>query len=208
MANPTWYERTVLPKLIEAGCGQGPLMKLRSQYVPQAQGKVLEIGIGTGLNLEFYDKEQVQLTGLDPAQELTGLAQERAQSLDLPIELLGLSGEAIPAEDHTFDHLVCTWTLCSIPNVEVALGEMFRVLKPAGKLFFIEHGASPDAGVAKWQRRIEPLWKRIAGGCHLTRKADELIGNAGFDIASQTAEYLPGPKFAAYMTHGIAVRQG
>jgi len=146
-----WYANHILPKLIEAGCSQPLLMKLRAQYVPQAHGRVLEIGIGTGLNLSYYDKNKVELTGLDPAAELTGYAKERAQELQLPVEMLGVSGESIPAEDKTFDALVCTWTLCSIPNVTGALAEMHRVVKPGGKLFFIEHGASPDAKVARWR---------------------------------------------------------
>ena len=201
-----WYDRNILPRLIEAGCSQPLLMKLRAAYVPQASGKVLEIGIGTGLNLQYYDAQRVELTGLDPAAELTGRAEARAQELELPVNMLGVSGESIPAEDKTFDSLVCTWTLCSIPNVESALDEMYRVVKPGGKLFFIEHGRSPDISVARWQRRIEPFWKRIAGGCHLTRSADELIGESGFNIMETESGYLPGPKFAAYMTHGIAVR--
>lgn len=201
-----WYDRTVLPRLIESACSQPKLMELRAQYVPQARGKVLEIGVGTGLNLSFYDKENVQLTALDPAAELTGRAQERAEKLQLPVDLLGISGESIPAEDKTFDALVCTWTLCSIPNVSAALGEMHRVVKPGGKLYFIEHGASPDASVFRWQQRLDPLWKRIAGGCHLSRAADQLINNAGFDITDYTSGYFPGPRVAAYMCHGIAVR--
>lgn len=201
-----WYARNILPRLIEAGCSQPLLMKLRAQYVPQARGKVLEIGIGTGLNLEFYDPDAVELTGLDPAEELTGHAKERAQQLELPVNMLGVSGDSIPAEDKTFDALVCTWTLCSIPKVEGALKEMHRVVKPGGTLYFIEHGKAPDASVHRWQQRIEPVWKLIAGGCHLTRKADELIADAGFNITETDSDYLPGPKFATYMTHGIAVR--
>lgn len=203
-----WYAKIVLPRLIEAGCSQPLLMKLRSQYVPQASGKVLEIGIGTGLNLAYYNKQEVELTGLDPAAELTGQARERAQKLELPIDMLGVSGESIPCEDQAFDALVCTWTLCSIPNVTGALAEMHRVVKPGGKLYFVEHGRAPDAGVARWQQRIEPLWKRIAGGCHLTRAADELISDANFHITESASGYLPGPRIATYMTHGIAVRNG
>ncbi len=203
-----WYANNVLPKLIEAGCSQPLLMKLRAQYVPQARGRVLEIGIGTGLNLAYYDKNAVQLTGLDPSAELTGRAQQRAEELQLPVDMLGVSGESIPAEDKTFDALVCTWTLCSIPNVTKALQEMQRVVKPGGKLFFIEHGASPDAKIARWQARIEPVWKRIAGGCHLTRAADQLIAEAGFNIVEKKSEYLPGPRIATFMTHGVAVRHG
>jgi len=201
-----WYAKNILPRLIEAGCSQPLLMKLRAQYVPQARGKVLEIGIGTGLNLQFYNASKIELTGLDPAEELTGHAKERAQQLELPINMLGVSGESIPAEDQTFDALVCTWTLCSIPNVEGALKEMHRVVKPGGTLYFIEHGQAPDAGVFRWQQRIEPIWKQIAGGCHLTRKADDLIAEAGFNITQTESDYLPGPRFAAYMTHGIAIR--
>jgi ubiquinone/menaquinone biosynthesis C-methylase UbiE len=201
-----WYNRYLLPKLIEAGCSQEPLMQLRALYVPSARGRVLEIGIGSGLNLAFYDKSQVEITGLDPAAELTGKASERARALGVPVEMLGLSGEAIPADDKTFDTIVCTWTLCTIPNVYRALREMRRVLKPGGRLLFIEHGRSPDQRVFRWQRRVEPIWKQFTGGCHLTRKADELIADAGFRITQLERDYQPGPKIAAFMTHGIAVR--
>ena len=151
-----WYDRHVLPRLIETACSQKPMMKLRAQYVPQASGKVLEIGVGTGLNLAYYG-EGVQLTALDPAEELTGRAQARAEALELPVELLGVSGESIPAEDATFDTVVCTWTLCSIPDAAAALREMYRVTRPGGQLLFIEHGRSPEAGVHRWQQRLEPF---------------------------------------------------
>ena len=200
------YEKYVLPKLIDAACGQKPMRELRSRYVPQASGWVLEIGIGSGHNLPHYGSEVTTLTGLDPAAELTGKARERAEALGRPVEVLGVSGEAIPADDARFDTIVCTWTLCSIPNVYAALREMRRVLKPGGRLIFIEHGLAPEPKVQRWQRRIEPLWKKIGGGCHLTRQADELIGDAGFDIRELDAGYQPGPKFATYMTHGIAER--
>lgn len=200
------YEKYVLPKLIDAACGQKPMRELRSRYVPQATGRVLEIGIGSGHNLPHYGGEVTSLTGLDPAAELTGKARERAAALGRPVEMLGVSGEAIPADDARFDSIVCTWTLCSIPNVYAALREMRRVLRPGGRLIFIEHGRAPEAGVQKWQRRIEPVWKKIGGGCHLTRQADELIGDAGFTIRELDSGYEPGPKFAAFMTHGIAER--
>jgi len=200
------YEKYVLPKLIDAACGQKPMRELRSRYVPQATGRVLEIGIGSGHNLPHYGGEVTALTGLDPAAELTGKARERAAALGRPVEMLGVSGEEIPADDARFDSIVCTWTLCSIPNVYAALREMRRVLRPGGRLIFIEHGRAPEAGVQKWQRRIEPVWKKIGGGCHLTRQADELIGDAGFTIRELDSGYEPGPKFAAFMTHGIAER--
>lgn len=201
-----WYHRYVLPKLIESACGQKPMRELRSRYVPRAGGDILEIGIGSGHNLSHYGPQVTSVTGLDPAPELTGMARHRADRLSVPVEILQVSGEEIPADDARFDSVVCTWTLCSIPNVYAALREMLRVLKPGGRLYFIEHGLSPDAGVVKWQRRIEPLWKPIGGGCHLTRQADALIRDAGFHITELDAGYQPGPKFAAYMTHGVAER--
>lgn len=201
-----WYQRYVLPKLIDVACAQKPMRELRSRYVPRARGDVLEIGIGSGHNLPHYGAGVTSITGLDPAAELTGKARERAEPLSVPVRLLEVSGEEIPADDERFDTIVCTWTLCSIPNVYAALREMRRVLKPGGRLYFIEHGRAPEARVVKWQRRIEPLWKPLAGGCHLTRKADELIRDTGFRILEVDAGYEPGPKIAAYMTHGEAER--
>ena len=202
-----WYETRVLPKLIDTACSQKPMTALRARYVPQATGEVLEIGIGSGLNLAHYSDVATRITGLDPAPALTGLARERARAIGQPVDLLQVSGESIPADDARFDSLVCTWTLCSIPNVYAALREMRRVLKPGGRLYFVEHGHSPDPGVARWQRRIEPLWKKIGGGCHLTRSADALIGDAGFRIRELDSGYQPGPRFAAYMVHGVAERR-
>lgn len=201
-----WYEKHVLPRLIDSACSQKPMRRLRQRYVPQAHGDVLEIGIGSGLNLRHYGPEVTSLTGLDPAAELTERARRRADELGRPVQMLGVSGEQIPADDRRFDTLVCTWTLCSIPNVYAALREMHRVLKPGGRLLFIEHGRAPEPSVYGWQQRLEPLWKKIGGGCHLTRKADLLIQDAGFRLRELDAGYEPGPKFAAYMTHGIAER--
>lgn len=201
-----WYQRHVLPKLIDLACSQKPMNELRSRYVPGASGAVLEVGIGSGLNLPHYSRQVTSITGVDPAAELTGMARERASRLSVPVDVLSVSGERIPADDASFDSVVCTWTLCSIPNVYAALREMRRVLKPGGRLYFIEHGRAPDAGVERWQRRIEPLWKPLAGGCHLTRKADELIADAGFRLTKLDSGYQPGPKFAAFMTHGVAER--
>jgi ubiquinone/menaquinone biosynthesis C-methylase UbiE len=201
-----WYERKILPRLIETACSQKPMRELRDRYVPRASGAVLEIGIGSGLNLPHYGEEVTSITGLDPHAELTARARQRASGLATPVSLLQISGEEIPADDARFDSIVCTWTLCSIPNVYAALREMRRVLRPGGRLYFVEHGRAPEARVEKWQRRIEPLWKKIGGGCHLTRKADQLIEDAGFAIAELDSGYQPGPKFAAFMMHGVAER--
>ncbi len=205
MANP--YEKYVLPRLIDLACSQPPMTALRQRYLAQAGGDVLEIGIGSGLNLAHYGDAVTSITGVDPAAELTEKARERAAAVKAPVEVLGISGEALPIDNNQFDTVVCTWTLCSIPNPYRAADEMRRVLKPGGKLIFVEHGRADEHRVVKWQRRIEPLWKLIGGGCHLTRRADELLVNAGFALTAREAGYEPGPKFAAYMVHGIASKR-
>lgn len=202
------YSRYVLPKLIDKACSQPPMHALRDRYVSRATGRVLEIGIGSGLNLPHYSDEVTSITGLDPAAELTVMAQDRASSASAPVDVLQVSGEEIPADDASYDSLVCTWTLCSIPNVYQALKEMHRVVKPGGSFFFVEHGLAPDTSVQGWQRRIEPVWKIIGGGCHLTRKADELIQDAGFILPELESGYQPGPRWAAFMMHGMAVKPG
>ncbi|MCZ6644416.1 MAG: class I SAM-dependent methyltransferase [Gammaproteobacteria bacterium] len=199
-----FYGKYVLPKLIETACSQKSMTQLREQYVSLATGDVLEIGIGSGLNLPHYSSAVTSVTGLDPAVELTTLARKRAEAVSAPVEILEVSGEDIPADDNCYDSVVCTWTLCSIPNVYAALREIRRVLKPGGSFYFIEHGRAPDPKIIRWQHRLEPLWKKIGGGCHLSRRADELICDAGFGLTTCATGYEPGPKFAAFMIHGIA----
>ncbi len=199
------YAKYVLPKLIDLACGQPLMASLRAEYVPRAEGDVLEIGIGSGHNLSHY-RDASTVTGLDPAPELTAMASRRAAAIDAEVSILQASGEDIPADDGQFDSIVCTWTLCSIPNVGQALGEMRRVLKPGGRFYFIEHGLAPEPQVARWQRALEPVWKVIGGGCHLTRQPALLLEDAGFDLAEKRTGYLPGPKPMAFMTHGVAVR--
>ena len=196
------YARYVLPKMIDSLCGQPPMTELRSRYVPRAHGDVLEIGIGSGLNLPHYSDNARTVTGLDPATELTRMARNRAAQANPEVDVLEISGEEIPADDNHFDTIVCTWTLCSIPNVYQALKEMYRVVK----FFFIEHGLSPDSGVQSWQRRLEPMWKIIGGGCHLTRKVDQLVLDSGFLLPELDSGYQPGPRWAAFMTHGVAIK--
>jgi len=200
------YSRYVLPRLIEGACGQPPMMKLRQRYVPQARGRVLEVGIGTGHNLPYYGADVVSVTGIDPAAELTVKARERARRLHCPVDVLELSGESIPADAGAFDTVVCTWTLCSIPDPARALAEIKRVLAPSGRFIFVEHGRADEPGLVRWQERIEPIWKRIGGGCHLSRPVARLIDAAGLRIEQiETGHVMRGPRIATYMYHGTAV---
>ena len=156
-----FYDRHVLPRLIDYACGMGEVMKTRSKIVPQAEGRVLEIGIGTGLNLGFYDPARVQVViGVDPAAQMQALARQRAAAIAIPVETIALELGEIQAGDASFDSIVCTFTLCTIPDAAAALKEMRRVLKPGGRLLFAEHGLAPDAPVVRWQHRLTPLWKR------------------------------------------------
>lgn len=200
------YERYVLPSLLDWVCGLGMMQKQRSLLVPKAHGRVLEIGIGSGLNLPFYDKSLVtELCAVDPSAELTNKAQKRAQKAGLDVDILQLGAEKIPAEDNSFDCIVCTFTLCTIPDVEAALLEMRRVLKPGGQFLFCEHGLAPDDGVARWQKRLNPYWKPCAGGCNLHRSSPDLLRTAGFTIEDLEQMYLPGPKPWTYVSRGAAL---
>lgn len=200
----SWYERYVLPYLLDFACGLGPIAEQRQKIVPLASGRVLEIGIGTGLNLRFYDKSKVaKLVGIDPAEQMHALARKRSSSVGLPVELRSLSADRLPIASGSFDCVVCTYTLCTVHDPSAALAEMRRVLRPGGKLLFAEHGLAPDANVAKWQSRLEPLWSRIAGGCHLTRDVPRLLKDAGFEGAIEAA-YVTRPKTLAYNFWGEA----
>ncbi|NKB97195.1 MAG: methyltransferase domain-containing protein [Pseudomonadales bacterium] len=201
-----FYEAHILPRIIDKACGQPPMTKLRARYLAQAEGRVLEIGIGSGLNLPHYPQAVESITGVDPVEALTVKAASRAENIQAHVDVIGVSGEEIPVSSESFDTVVCTWTLCSIPNPEAAVSEMYRALKPGGKLIFVEHGSSDDINIQKWQRRLEPIWKVIGGGCHLTRRADELIKGGGFNLLSFESGYQPGPKFASFMMHGLASR--
>ncbi len=200
-----WYERHVLPYLIDFACGFAPIRRMREQIVPRAHGRVLEVGIGTGRNLAHYDNARVtRIVGLDPGPGMHRLAERRARRAGLDVELIALSAERIPLPDASVDSIVMTYTLCSIADPVAALAEMRRVLVPGGNLYFSEHGLAPDESVRRWQRRLQPRWSRIAGGCHLDRDIPALLGAAGFRCPDLHAGYLSGPKFLAYNYRGAA----
>jgi len=200
------YERFVLTKLLKCACSAPPIMKQRQKVVPKAEGRVLELGIGMGLNLAFYDAARVtSVTGVDPAAELRRIAEAAPRDPRIAVKVENGTAEALPFEDKSFDCVVCTFTLCSVCTPPQALAEARRVLKPGGRFLYAEHGLAPDADVAKWQRRIEPLWKRIAGGCHLTRPVTRAVQDAGFKVERSDSMYLPGtPRFAGWSEWGEA----
>ena len=204
----SFYERRILPKLLTCACASPPMMKQRAKIVPLAQGKVLELGVGMGLNLALYDATKVaSVAGVDPAAELRAQAMAAPRDPRLNVTIADGTAEALPFEDDAFDTVVCTFTLCSVHTPSAALAQARRVLKPGGRLLYCEHGLAPDPDVAKWQRRIEPLWKRLAGGCHLTRPVTRAIADAGFHIESSETMYLPGtPRFAGWNEWGAATR--
>lgn len=200
------YDRWILPRLLACACSAPPMMKQRLKVVPKAEGRVLELGIGMGFNLRFYDPAKVtSVTGVDPSPELRAMAQAAERDGALAVRVEDGTAEALPFEDASFDTVVCTFTLCSVCTPPLALSEARRVLKPAGRFLFCEHGLAPDPGIAKWQRRIEPFWKRIAGGCHLTRPVADSIAAAGFEVERLESMYLPKtPRFAGWNEWGSA----
>jgi ubiquinone/menaquinone biosynthesis C-methylase UbiE len=201
-----WYERHVLPWLVDLACGVRPVRRQRQKVVPLARGRVLEIGIGTGLNLEHYDKARIrQIVGLDPGLEMHPKARLRSRRAGIEVELIGLSAERIPDDDASFDTVLVTFSLCTIDEPVDALKEMRRVLKPGGRLIFCEHGLAPDASVRRWQRRLTPLWSKLAGGCHLDRDIPGLLQEAGFRVDDLQQMYLPGPRALTYNYWGTAV---
>ncbi len=178
----SFYRRHVLPRLLHLAMRQKQLVPFRRRVIGAAEGRVLEIGIGSGLNLPLYGSAVRSVIGLEPSPELIRMARGRAAVAAMPVEFLEASAEMVPLDDDSVDTVVTTWTLCTIPDAPRALAEMRRVLRSGGALLFVEHGRAPEAGVARWQDRLDPLWSRVAGGCHLDRKIDELISGSGFRI--------------------------
>lgn len=204
-----FYDKYILPHFLNCACGSKPILYQRAKVVPQASGLVLEVGIGSGLNLPFYDTTKVsRIVGIDPSEELNAMAKKMAVDRGLEVEFILAGAESIPLPDNHVDTALITYTLCTIPDALTASKEILRVLKPGGKLIFCEHGLAPDSNVAKWQGRIDPYWGKIAGGCHLNRDIPEMIRAAGFEIQSMEQMYLPStPKFAGYNYWGTAIAQ-
>jgi ubiquinone/menaquinone biosynthesis C-methylase UbiE len=196
------YQDWVVPTLIDLSMRNKRLRPYRERVPGAAEGRVLDVGIGPGLNLPFYRRAR-EVFGLDPSSRVLARAQDAAQHTH-PVHLLEGSAECIPLADRSMDTVVMTWTGCSIPDIRAALKEMRRVLNPGGRLLFVEHGRAPDPGVARWQERLDPLWVQVSGGCHLSRKIDDLLSEAGFRVEGLKTGYIPGPRIMTFLYEGAA----
>lgn len=203
-----WWDAHVVPRIVRCGCGLPAIRELRGEVVPLAKGRVFELGCGGGLNQPFYNAAEVTAyAGLDPSSKLLDFAREEARAKGWEADIRAGFGEDLPFDDGIFDTVVCTYTLCSVHDHAKVLAELRRVLKPGGTYLYLEHGAAPDAGVAKWQRRIEPVWKRLAGNCHLTRRIGSAIAEAGFAVTPIGAKFIPGtPRAVGWMEWGRAIK--
>lgn len=199
------YKKHVLPRIINSICSAKSTSKLREAIIPIAYGRVLEVGIGSGLNLPYYNVRSVKkIIGVDPSLEMWKLNKWQGE---IDINFIIANAEELPFEDNIFDSVVCTYTLCTIPNAEKALKEMSRVLKPSGKLLFAEHGLAPDRKVFTVQNKINPIWKKLAGGCNINRDVEKLIATAAFQFSSFDKMYIPGWKPASFNYWGIAINK-
>lgn len=198
------YRDRILPYMIHASMRQETFAPYRRRLTAAAEGRVLEVGVGSGLNVSLYSARVTQIVGLDPSTKLLSMARDARSGSTKDIELIEGSAEAIPLEDHTIDTVVTSWTLCTIPDVRRALEEMRRVLKPSGGLLFVEHGRALDEKVVRWQDRLTPVWRRIGGGCHLNRPIGDLIETSGFTMERLSTSYMTGPRPMTFMYEGLA----
>jgi ubiquinone/menaquinone biosynthesis C-methylase UbiE len=202
-----FYREQILPRLVDRACGTGELRRWRAGVTEGLTGQVVEIGFGSGLNVELYPPTVERVLAVEPAAVARRLADTRVRRSPVPVEHIGLDGQVIPLEDDSCDSALSTFTLCTIPDAPRALAELRRVLRPGGRLHFLEHGLSPDPGVATWQRRIEPFQRRLADGCHLTREPEALVRDAGFTIVHVEQRYAKGPKPWSWFSAGVAAKQ-
>lgn len=200
-----FYQDVVLPRLVHHSMANRELLPYRQRVLSAAEGRVLEVGIGSGINLALYPAAVREVIGLDPSPRLLAMARRAAEHCACPVDFIDGSAEEIPLESGSVDTVVTTWTLCSIHGAGQALHEMRRILRPGGQLLFVEHGLSPDGSVRHWQDRLTPVWKHIAGGCHLNRAIGTLVEIAGFSIARIEEGYAKGPRPMVYMYEGRAV---
>ena len=200
------YQEQILPRFTNIVLGGSEFARVRARVAAGLEGEVLEVGFGSGLNVPHYPPEVKHVQAIDPATAGRKLAAKRVAASPVPIEYAGLDGQALPLGPASVDHVLITWTLCTIPDVESALHEMRRVLRPGGKLHFVEHGRSPDRGVARWQDRLTPLQRRLTGGCHLNRPIDRLVTQAGFSVTRLDNFYMKGPKPMGYIFEGVAAK--
>jgi ubiquinone/menaquinone biosynthesis C-methylase UbiE len=201
-----FYERCILPPLLDLAMQQRRLDPYRRAVMAAAHGRVVEIGVGSGLNFKYYGEQAEMVFGIEPSRHLLAMARRRAQAAGVRTMLIQASATALPLAERSVDAAVMTWVLCSIPDPLAALREIRRVLKPGGKLLFAEHGLSPELGVERWQHRLTPIWRRLAGGCHLNRNTAELMRSAGYQIAELRTGYARGPRPMTYMYEGCALR--
>jgi ubiquinone/menaquinone biosynthesis C-methylase UbiE len=199
-----FYNDYILPRLINLAMRNKELRPFRERVVGAAEGRVLEIGVGSGMNLPFYRPPVREVLALEPAPRLMTMAKSASRATSIPVKFLEASAEAIPLDEHSVDTIVTTWTLSSIPQATTALADMRRVLRPGGRLLFAEHGLAPDESVRRWQDRLTPVWRRIGGGCHLNRPIRSMIEGAGFHVDRIETGYIPGPKPMTFMYEGSA----
>ena len=202
----SWYRDQVLPRVTDVLLRSPELAVLRARVASSLDGEVLEVGFGSGLNVPHYPPAVTKVLAVDPATVGRRLAERRVAATTVPVEYVGLDGEDLPVGDASVDHVLTTFTLCSIPDVSRALSEVRRVLRPGGTFHFLEHGRSPDPTVARWQDRLTPIQMRVAGGCHLNRDVGQLLDESGLTVTEMAHYYLRGPKVLGYMYEGVAAR--